>query len=630
MKPYQKSFSTRLSLSILISTSILFIISIGIAFFTSHMLILREAELSSQRLLDATINEIELSIVEIESEVKGTAWMANERKADPQAMYTLTAEALKRNSKIEGCAIAFTPNYYKDKYYFAPYSYKDSATGEIRTKQLGNKSWDYFYMDWYQIPSLSGKTCWSEPYFDEGGGKFYMSTFSYPLKDTNGQIFAIVTADVNVTWISELLEKIKPYKSSKVSLISKCGNFINVAKDNKLRGETIYTFLKYAQNKGNDLNGIVKRIMSGEKGMSKYSINNEKSFSVFGPLKNGWILSITCDYREVLARSSTMHLILLIIGIFGLFLIFIISYSIVKKITNPLIEFSSAALSIAKGDFSTPLPEIKTDDEIRKLRDSFNHMQHSLTQYMESLRKKTAESERIESELDVASKIQMAMIPKVFPKHAKMDLYALLKPAKEVGGDYYDFLLKDNMLYFSIGDATGKGIPAAMLMAITKSVFHFVASLDLEPDEMVKKINRTLCDGNDNNMFVTMIVGYINLDTLELRYCNAGHNPIIIDGNFLNVKPNLVCGLIADYDYKMQEIQLKSGSQIVFYTDGVTEAENENKELFGNERLLEWAKKTATCATQQERGNHLLQTVRSFTDGYEQSDDITIMTIKIK
>ncbi|MBQ0081355.1 MAG: SpoIIE family protein phosphatase [Alistipes sp.] len=630
MKPIQKSFSTRLSLNILLATSLLFIVAIGIASISSHMLISKEAELSASHLLDATINEIELSMREIETEVKGTAWMVDEKKNDPQAMYALTAEAIKRNSKIEGCAIAFSANYYDGHYYFSPYSYRDSSTGEIKTKQLGNESWDYFYMDWYQIPALSGKDGWCEPYFDEGGGKFYMSTYSYPLKDKNGKLIAIITADVSIRWITELLETIKPYETSKVYLISRSGSYINTESDSSLFGETIYSKLHYIEDSDNDIHTLVSKMMSGEKGMDKFSRKNQMSFSVFGPLANGWILSILCDYKSVLANTSKMQSILIIVGIIGLLLIFALCYGIVKKNTSPLAALSSSALRIAKGDFDTTLPEIESDDEIQQLKNSFDYMQRSLKEYIASLKKSTATNERFENELSVASKIQMSMLQKVFPQHDKFDLYALLKPAKEVGGDYYDFFLKGNLLYFTIGDAAGKGIPAAIVMAITKSIFHFVAGMGLSPEDMVKKINNSISEGNDNGMFVTMFVGCLNLDTMELTYCNAGHNPIIINGNFLDEKPNIACGLIPDFDYKIQSIQLQKNSQLIIYTDGVNEAECQDGKQFGNDRLVEWTKQTGALNSQQDICMNLLYAIQTFTQENEQNDDITIMAIKIK
>lgn len=627
----KRSFSTRLSLNILLVTSILFILAIGAASLSAHKLIAEEAETSAERLLDATIKDIEKSLMEIEAAVQVTGWIADGRKDDPEALYYLTSEVVKRTDKIVGCAIAFSPYYFEGQYFFSPYSYRDRETGEVHSKQLGNPSYDYFFMDWYQIPALSGKPCWSEPYFDDGGGSYYMTTYSFPLKDKRGQVYAIVTADVSVDWIAEILETVRPYTSSHASLVSRSGAYINIDNNSSMVGETVFSTLKYvSDDRNNEIDSLVITMMSGQKGMRRYSRGANVSFAVFGPLANGWILSISCDYREVLARTSQMQILLIFIGLIGLMLIFIFCYMIIRKLTEPLTTFSYSALRIANGDFNAVLPEIKSNDEIRELRDSFDYMQHSLVDYISNLKTTTAVNERFASELNVASKIQMAMLPRNFPKHDNLDVFALLCPAKEVGGDLYDFALRGNMLHFAVGDVSGKGIPASMFMAITRSAFHFISGLGMEVDDIVYNINNAVCEGNETGMFVTMFVGCLNLDTGELKYCNAGHNPVVIDGKFLDVKPNIAVGLMPDFPYQMQTVTLEHGSRLVLYTDGVTEAERSDKAQFGDAALLEWSNSISGLGSEREVCSDLLQAVLQFTDGNDQNDDITIMSLKFK
>lgn len=625
----KKSFSTRLSLNILLVTSVLFLLAIGIASVSSHILIAEEAQNSSDNLLDATITKIEKSLMEVEAAVQVTAWIADGRKDKQEALYYLTHEMVARTDKIKGCAIAFKPYYFENDYYFSPYSYREED-GSIHTKQLGSQSYDYFYMDWYQIPALTGEPCWSEPYFDEGGGKFYMSTYSFPLKDRNGEVFAIVTADVSVEWIAELLEGIKPYSSSHVSLVSRSGAYINIDSGSRFIGETVYSTLTYVDDDDDEVDSLVYSMMSGKKGMRKYSRSHKVSFAVYGPLENGWILSISCDYRDVLKRTSQMNLILVVIGLVGLLLIFIFCYIVIRKLTRPLTTFSESAIRIAKGDFSAPLPEIKSEDEIRQLRNSFEYMQNSLTSYIEDLKNTTAANERFASELNIASNIQMAMLPKNFPNLENIDLYAILKPAKEVGGDLYDFYVKDRQLHFAIGDVSGKGVPAALIMAITRAAFRFVSGLGLPVNEVVENINDALSEGNEAGMFVTMFVGCLDLDTGELQYCNAGHNPVIINGEFLDVKPNIAVGLFSGFKYQMQSVKLERGSRIVLYTDGVSEAERADKAQYGDERLLDWSRHFERYHGARQACEGLLDSVHEFVDGNAQNDDITICTIKLK
>lgn len=324
-------------------------------------------------------------------------------------------------------------------------------------------------------------------------------------------------------------------------------------------------------------------------------------------------------------------MILVLVVLVGLFILFLSCYSTIRKLTKPLTDMSESALSIARGNFNTLLPDIKYDDEIRHLRNSFDYMQHSLTEYIENLKKSTAENERFESELTIASDIQMAMLSSDFPENDNLGLHAMLKPAKEVGGDLYDFFLMDkDTLYFAVGDVSGKGVPASMFMAITRSAFRFIAKTGAPMNDVVSQINNSLCDGNDSQLFVTMFVGRLQLSTGTLEYCNAGHNPVIVNGSFLPVKANLALGLMADFPYQLQTVKLDAGSRIFVYTDGVTEAERADKEQYGEKRLLERIRSLKQSCTDKHICESVMESVHDFASGNAQNDDITVLSITLK
>ena len=229
----------------------------------------------------------------------------------------------------------------------------------------------------------------------------------------------------------------------------------------------------------------------------------------------------------------------------------------------------------------------------------------------------------------------MGMIPKIFPPFPERDdleLAAKLVPAKEVGGDLYDFFIDDEKLYFIIGDVSGKGIPASLVMAVTCRLFRSVASYLNKPEEIIASLNDSLADGNESNMFCTAFLGVLDLTTGHLRYCNAGHNaPLIIgaDGRvaLLDVVPNLPLGLFGGFPYEGQEIQIDKQTMLYLFTDGVNEAENNVKEQFGDLRLEGLLRRNATL----EPGDIIAATlseVEHHADGAEQSDDITVMCIK--
>ena len=619
-----KSFSSRLSQIILLIVSILFIVMLGIVSFSSHALIAEEATKGAGNMLKSTILEIEKDLGNVESTLQSVAWMVYEHQEEEDILYLITHEIVNRHDNISGSAIAFVDGHHKGMHYFSPYSYRDTQTGEIRSLQLGNEDYNYFEMEWFKTAYSTKHSYWSEPYFDEGGGEIRMSTFSMPLFDPEGKVFAVITADIAIDQIQEKLNSIHPYEHSYVVVASRSGKLLN-EKDTNL------TLLSLAAaNKDPRVTAFSKAMMEGKSGYSRYLYDGIAGFVIYGPLENGWSAAISCQYRDVLKRSSQMHLILIIVGLIGIFIMFLICYRTILRLTRPITELSVSALNMAKGNFQARLPEIKSKDEMMMLHDSFLYMQKSLTHYIQELKTTTAQNERMEGELNVARNIQMGMLSRDYPEN----LYAFLEPAKEVGGDLYDFFLKDKTLYFAIGDVSGKGVPASLVMAITRAAFRFIAGLGLPMDEVISKINDSVSVGNKTNMFVTLFAGRIDLETGECEYCNAGHNPIIVlppdeEAYYMKAKPNLAVGLFEGFPYQREELTLKKGTRLLLYTDGVSEAENRQKELYGDDRLIAWARQAAQDLNNQDFVNGLYAAVKTFTAGNEANDDITIMSFTI-
>ena len=617
-------------MNIVLITSILFTLAIAIAAVSSHILLAEEATKAAQNKLEASIKDIEKTLLSIEFKVKDASEFAMRHIENGQEdrLYRVVRRIVEEDEHINGSAIAFRKDFFKDRYYYSPFAYMDN--GEVKTKQLGNQDYDYFHMDWFQIPELLGEPVWSEPYYDEGGGNVLMSTYSLPLKDDEGNVVAIMTADVTLEWLTDIISSIKSYDNSYSILISRSGAYIASGDNRDYTGETLFSNALDSNTRGGL--ELARAMTAGESGHMIVSEGATASFVVFGQLENGWKAATFCLYKEVLKRASTMHLIIIFIGLLGLISVFIFCHRRIKKLTKPLSEITSSAKDIAKGNFHSRLPEISTEDEIKELRDSFENMQSSLTAYINELQTTTAENERFESELNIASAIQMGMLPTDFPVSERVDLFARLIPAKEVGGDLYDFYLKDNRLYFAVGDVSGKGVPASLVMAITRSAFKFISGMGLPLNEVVSKINNMISEGNSRNMFVTLFVGKLHLDTGLLEYCNAGHNPIIINGEFLSAKPNLAVGLFPDFPYVLQTITLEKGSNILLYTDGVSEAENAAKDQYGDARLLEWSRQNLAKKDLQAKDkiDSLYASIREFTAGAEQNDDITMMEINYK
>ena len=261
------------------------------------------------------------------------------------------------------------------------------------------------------------------------------------------------------------------------------------------------------------------------------------------------------------------------------------------------------------------------------------HMKH-LTDVNEKLQaayneleKTTKAKERIESELRIAREIQRRMLPHVFPKRRDVDLYAMMTPAKEVGGDLYSYALLDDQLYFCVGDVSGKGVPAALLMAEVTRMFRTLVDGHLTPNTIATRMNHALTEDNDQGMFVTMFIGLIDLKTGHMEFCNAGHNPPLLDGEFMQMETNAPIGLWPEVKFEGQEIDDMRGKTLFVYTDGINEAENINQEQFGDARLQALLKRDLGSARETSETIH--KAVEEFVGGAEPSDDLTKMCIKL-
>ena len=311
-----------------------------------------------------------------------------------------------------------------------------------------------------------------------------------------------------------------------------------------------------------------------------------------------------------------------------------------RRIVKPIRILNEAALNMVEHleDGTSPEIVVKNDDEIKDLADSFSKMYHEVGEYIEKLEKVTAEKERIGAELTLASDIQAHMLPCIFPAfpdYDEFDIYATMTPAKEVGGDFYDFFMTDEKhLAFVMADVSGKGVPAALFMVIAKTLIKNYAQIGQEPGEVFTTVNRLLCEGNDAGLFVTSWMGILDLETGVMKYANAGHNPPLIkreNGKFeyLRSRPGFVLAGMDTVRYKQSELVLNPGDRIFLYTDGVTEATDSSQQLYGEDRL-ESLLNRCQADTAEEMLADLKKDIDSFVGEAPQFDDITMLMLDIK
>lgn len=631
---FSRSFPLRLSMVVLVLVSVLFTATIVGNTRSARKYVQRESVERAQSALDNTILRINSVLHSVEITLNNLSWQVVENLDHPEKLYTITEHIIESNDFISGAAIAFIPYYYEQEgLYYSPYSYRED--GEIKSKQLGSSDYDYHNMDWYLIPHELKSPYWSEAYYDEGGGNIIMTTYSYPIYDEDGNIIAIFTADLSLEWFAELVNSIKPYPNAYNLMIGRSGTYLVHDNSDYILNETMFGM---AQSHGDrQMVETASRMVNGEQGMGEFERQGQKFYLLYAPIKaTGWSVAVACLHSDIFAGVDSVRRNSYIAGFVCLLLVAVICFMTIRRMTRPLIKIAGAATEIANGNLLVELPKVSGHDEMCTLHGSFANMQQSLLKYVDELQITAASKERIESELRIARSIQMGMVPKVFPpfpEREDIDLYSKLLPAREVGGDLYDFFIENEKLHFIVGDVSGKGVPASLVMAVTCRLFRTIAYNVDTPEGIVSTLNDALSESNESNMFCTAFVGILDLKSGELRYCNAGHNPPILlhaDGRVLPMKvmSNIAMGVWSGFEYVGEACNVDSGSSLFIYTDGVTEAENADKELYSEQRLISVLEGQVSNTPRQIVDN-LLKDIEQHAQGAEQNDDITMLCFSV-
>ena len=401
--------------------------------------------------------------------------------------------------------------------------------------------------------------------------------------------------------------------------------------------ETIFCLAEDRNDRG--LRELGRDMIHGKSGFAPFrsTVTEKMCWMVFAPSQSsGWSVGVLFPQDELMADITRMNRTVLVIGITGMIFLFAVIILIAQTITRPLRLLAGAARTIATGDLDSHIPPVTARDEVGELADSLNYMKVSLKKYIEDLTEATAARERIESELQVAHDIQMGILPKVFPPFPdipEFDIYAVLQPAKEVGGDLYDFfLLDEDHLCFLVGDVSGKGVPASLFMVITKTLIKTKATQESDPEVILGSVNQDLSMDNPSLMFVTLFLGILNIRTGKFIYCNGGHNPPYIIRaagtlEILETTDGMALGVMEDFSYQSKIVTLGKNDSLLLYTDGVTEAMNENHELFSEKRLEEVLIRSREPSV-KELIQDIMKKVLEYCHDVEQTDDITLLAIR--
>lgn len=569
-----KSFARRLNFYVLSLTVFIFLCLGTICYLFISQKETDNAYKVTTSLVENISLSVDLELQLIRDATEKASLKVFESRNEPDKIMTIIDETIARNKKIYGCGVAFEPDYFPtEEGSFMEYAYRNNST--VIFRHFRENDLDYTSKHWYKDTRLAGESLWPAPYASTLEEGRVMISHTRPVVDESGNIFAIVVADLALKDLTTDLQKLNPYDGGYSFLIATDGTYLSHPDQSKILNTSIYS---EADPKVKELG---ERIINTGKGAETITIDGEQLLVTYSKVTtlDCFVCCIT-PYDSILMDLGRLTFYVMIILCLGLLCMVICMHFIIKKESIPV--------------------------------------------------------DIMEQDLTIARKIQEKMLPNITETQTiadKVDVSAFLRPARDVGGDMYDFFIDGDKLYFAVGDVSGKGVPAALIMSLTKSFFRSCSKGKEKADDIVSSMNASIMDNDISNMFITIFAGIIDLKTHKLSYCNAGHElpaifsngekPVILDG-----ARNLPIGIIQDCKYSGGEISFMPDDKIFIYTDGVTEAENAKGEYLGQNAMIERLNRNIEVSALQTNES-ILSLIDTHASGTGQSDDITILCIKM-
>ncbi|WP_294956085.1 SpoIIE family protein phosphatase [Sulfurovum sp.] len=530
----------------------------------------KSAKQEASRIEATIIAEIENYLDDASSFTKEASCMLKLHPREYTTVLPFLKQHIEKNPNVYGSALAIEPSSSLHKIY-CRYYYEDNTT--VKSKWLMPPAYDYLQKDWYIKAKQSKKAEWSKPYFDEGGGEVFMSTFSQPLTDRYNHFLGVVTVDIKIDVLSRKIQKMTFSKEHFVFILDKNGFLLSHPDQNYALKQTVSAYAEDTHSE--TLLKTIPYILRTNSGVHTVKMDG-KEFTLYFSTMSYSDLKILIFLRNTVLYKSLYSLKqkLVIIALIDIFLILLMIFFI-------------------------------------------------LQQFKKEIVKKT----KLKNDLELARKIQESFLPKrsdVIEKHFEIHTY--FKAAKKIGGDLYGYKEQDNSIVFYIGDVSGKGIPAALFMMATQILLTDTLDATDDPAQVITETNKKLLTMSDNGMFVTLLVIKYDFTAHTLTFCNAGHPNFILKTDYLfsplaTIHPPI--NTFGNAVYTNNTLTLKDPFQLICFSDGVTEAENSRQELFGIERVSK--------SLDREFGlKYLLEDIGIFIKNNAPNDDITILAYSIK
>jgi phosphoserine phosphatase RsbU/P len=635
LKKFSRSLTTKLVIQISSTVLIIYTIVFGYNYFESRKQISAYAEMHCKRVAESTANLIESTMHESERAAIDSIPVLLHNINDMALIKTLIEMIIRQNQGLKGAILITGDPGKRGKLSEIHMHRSPRGIEQVHIDILKKGS---IYLKLYETARKVQKPFWSspmlEPELDYPEIVFTMPMFS---KQGNRKVIeGVFLIEVSLLNIADIVSNVKVFNTGYCFIISDNGTFISHPFTEWIARGTIFQLANKFHNPSVAVIGT--HMIRGETGFSIFDsiVLKESSFIYYVPIPEyNWSLAVLCAQSDMFSGMKKLSRDLLVLALGGLLILFIFVAFIAGRITRPLRSLASAAYAIGKGDLNYNIPRINTRDEVGVLTNVFSDMLKSLKNYIAILTETTAAKERIERELQIAHEVQMSILPRLdsIPKFPEFDLFALMAPAREVGGDMYDFFMTDeNSLWLVIGDVSGKGVPAAFYMALTKTMLHMSALSNLTPGEVLTLVNSEMCRNNPYSMFVTIFIARLNIKTGVILYSNAGHNPpVIVQKNdrllFMDERIGPACGLTHGIKYGTRRSRFLNGDTLFMFTDGVTESINTSGCLFTEERLNEVLMSAANL-NPLEIISWIMHSIEEFAKDMPQNDDISMLAVK--
>ncbi len=631
----RKTFAIQIVTFVFLFSLLIFSLMFLVNKIMTRKVMIHNAEQIAKNLASENTYRIDGILSNLEKQTEDAVYLTNTLRLNNTELFNYFRGQVSKNVEINSFCIAYTPEYLKKNsgFYSRLYFPSDSSFVE---KNVSSQVGEYQLEDWFIIPQTKKVSYWSEPWIDTNLTPQPITSYSLPMYE-NGVVIGIVRTDMSLKVLQRIISSVRLLKTGYAILLTKNGTYVTHPADSLILNYTIFSYSKQLGVK--KIRNIGRAMVNGRSGFDRlpYSPYYQARWIYYAPItRNHWSIGVKFRDNEIMGDLKKVNMIFSLILGLGFLVLLASIYTRISAIFKPLRLLIKATNKIGTGDFNIELPVVKMDNEVSGLTAAFTKMQSELKSYMHNLIQTNREKDKITSEIRFAAQIQQNIIPSnqnLLTDVSEVSIFGILEPAEEIGGDLYDaFMIDDNKMCFAIADVFGKGIVASMLMTMVQTLIRSKAKHVNSVTSLMMEINTYLCDNNKQSNFITLIIGFLDLNTGIVEFCNSGHTPLYLR------KTNQQCirygethstalGIFPDINISSSFIQLDIEDIIILFTDGITEAMSDSEAFFGYSRL-----EGIICQLQNPNPETIVKSilhgVRSFTGKENQNDDLSILVLK--